>query len=388
MACRRESICRSWLLAALVRTGWIAMAPLLSLIVLAGCKTADYRGATMPAELRAPPANRVAHMDIAGMVGPGTGTNQINPGDLLAITVASGRNEEGEKKPIQVRVASDGTVDAPPIGPVPVAGLEPVTAEQQITQAAIARGVFVRPSVTLQVVKPAVNRITVLGAVMDPGVKELPKGSSDLARALASAGGLTEEASTKVDVLRYSTQSFLADAGAHSPAASASGVRLASYNSNAVSSNGEMNPPQTMRIDLAQVPEKNIPNYSLGDRDVVMVLPHEKQIIHVTGLVHQPNQFELPHHQDVTVLDAIAMAGGISSPVADKVFVIRRFPNMPKPAVIQVSIADAKRDGNENLRLASGDLVSVERTMSTVMVDTVMTVFRVGFSVGGNLVAF
>jgi polysaccharide export outer membrane protein len=143
-----------------------------------------------------------------------------------------------------------------------------------------------------------------------------------------------------------------------------------------------------MRIDLAQVPEKNIPNYSLGDRDVVMVLPHEKQIIHVTGLVHQPNQFELPHHQDVTVLDAIAMAGGISSPVADKVFVIRRLPNMPKPAVIQVSIADAKRDGNENLRLASGDLVSVERTMSTVMVDTVMTVFRVGFSVGGNLVAF
>jgi hypothetical protein len=74
--------------------------------------------------------------------------------------------------------------------------------------------------------------------------------------------------------------------------------------------------------------------------------------------------------------------------VADKVFVIRRLPNMPEPAVIQVSIADAKRDGNENLRLASGDLVSVERTMSTVMVDTVMTVFRVGFSVGGNLVAF
>ncbi len=149
-----------------------------------------------------------------------------------------------------------------------------------------------------------------------------------------------------------------------------------------------MNPPQTMRIDLAQLPEKNVPSYSLGDRDVVMVLPQEKQIIHVTGLVHQPNQFELPRNQDVTVLDAIAMAGGTSSPAADKVFVIRQLPSMTKPTVIQVSIANAKRDGNENLRLASGDLVSVERTMSTVMVDTVMTVFRVGFSVGGSLVAF
>jgi polysaccharide export outer membrane protein len=149
-----------------------------------------------------------------------------------------------------------------------------------------------------------------------------------------------------------------------------------------------MTPPQTMRIDLAQAPEQIAPSYSLGDRDVVMVLPQEKQFVHVTGLVHQPNQFELPRNQDVTVLDAIALAGGVSSPMADKVFVIRRLPEMPKPAVIQVSIADAKRDGNENLRLASGDLVSVERTASTVMVDSVMTMFRGGFSVGGNLVAF
>jgi protein involved in polysaccharide export with SLBB domain len=356
------------------------------MLVVNGCKTADYRGATMPAELRAPPANRIAHMDVAGMVGPGTGTNEINPGDLLEITVASGRSGEEEKKPNQLRVANDGTVDAPPIGPVPVAGLEPGVAEQQIAQAAIARGIFVRPSITLQVLKPAVNRITVLGAVVEPGVKELPKGSSDLARALASAGGLTDEASTKVDVLRYSTQSFMADAGARSTASS-SGVIPASYESNA-SATGEMTPPQTMRIDLAQAPEQIAPSYSLGDRDVVMVLPQEKQFVHVTGLVHQPNQFELPRNQDVTVLDAIALAGGVSSPMADKVFVIRRLPEMPKPAVIQVSIADAKRDGNENLRLASGDLVSVERTMSTVMVDTVMTVFRVGFSVGGNLVAF
>jgi protein involved in polysaccharide export with SLBB domain len=388
MADRRESTWRNWIRTGSSRAGWFTAALLLTMHVLPGCKTADYRGATMPAELRAPPANRVAHMDVAGMVGPGTGTNEINPGDLLEITIASGRSDEDEKQPTQLRVASDGTVDAPPIGPVPVAGLEPVMAEQQIVQAAIARGVFVRPSITLQVLKPAVNRITVLGAVMEPGVKELPKGSSDLARALASAGGMTEEASTKVDVLRYSTQSFMADEGARPPTASSGDVIQASYSSNVVPATGEMNPPQTTRIDLAQAAEKIAPSYSLGDRDVVMVLPQEKQFIHVTGLVHQPNQFELPRNQDVTVLDAIAMAGGVSSPVADKVFVIRRMPDMQKPVVIQVSVNDAKRDGNENLRLTSGDLVSVERTPSTVIVDSVMTLFRVGFSVGGNLVAF
>jgi len=332
----------------------------------------------MPATLEVQPANPTPYMDVAGMIGPGTGTNLIQPGDLLKITLVSGRGDALERKPIQVRVTSEGTVDAPPIGPVPVAGLEPFTAEQQLARAAIDRGIFVRPSVTVQVLTPAINRITVLGAVAEPGVKELPKSSCDLARAIAAAGGLTNEAGTKVDVVRYSNQPFLADGAA--PQIGPDGVMLASYNSSA--------PPQTTRIDLAQAAAKAHTNYSLGDRDVVMVLPQEKQFIHVTGLVKSPNQFELPRHQDVTTMDAIALAGGVSSPVADKVFVIRRLPNQTEPAVIELSIRAAKRNGNENLRLAAGDLVSVERTPTTMCVDTVMSLFRIGFSLGGSLVAF
>ena len=388
MACRRESVWSFRILGGIARGQLLATALLATWLVVCGCKTAHFDGATMPEQLRVPQANRTSHMDIAGMVGPGTGTNQISPGDLLEITIASGRNEEQEQEPLEVRVTREGTVNASPIGPVHVAGLEPFAAEQQIAEAAIQRGVFVRPSVTVQVLTPAVNRITVLGAVTEPGVKELPKGSSDLARALAAAGGLTEEASTKVDVLRYSTQTFMAGAEMGPPAPVANGVALASYQPSSAPVPGAMSAPQTVRIDLAQAPAESHPNYALGDRDVVMVLPQEKQFIHVTGLVREPDQFELPRNQDVTVMDAISMAGGVSSPMADKVYVIRRLPNMPEPAVIEVSIAKAKRNGDENLRLAPGDLVSVERTMSTVMVDSIMTMFRVGFSVGGNLVAF
>lgn len=352
-----------------------------------GCKSTHFTAETLPKHLQVEPTSRTNHMDIAGMVGPGTSTNEISPGDLLEISVASGRSDEKENKPLQVRVTREGTVNAPPIGPVQVAGLEAFAAEQQIAQAAIDRGIFVRPSITVQVLTPAVNRITVLGAVTEPGVKEIPKGSCDLARALAAAGGLTEEASTKVDVLRYSTQTFMAD-GTNSAAPASEGVTLASYNASAAPIDGAATPPRTFRIDLAQAPEKARSTYGLGDRDVVMVLPAEKQFVHVTGLVRTPNQFELPRHQDMTVMDAIALAGGVSSPVADKVFVIRRLPDMTEPAVIQVSIREAKGDGAENLRLAAGDLVSVERTPSTVLVDSMMTMFRVGFSVGGNLVAF
>ncbi len=358
-------------------------------LTMPGCQGPHYRGASLPDQLRVTEGSQSPHMDLTGMVGPGTGTNQIAAGDLLEITLSSGRSgAEEESKPVPVRVTREGLADAAPIGPVQVAGLEPQAAEQQIARAAIERGIFVRPHVTLQVIAPAVNRITVLGAVAEPGVKELPKGSCDLARALAAAGGLTADASTKVDVLRYSTQAFVADASPDSLAATKRDVTQASYEAGGGANLGTLTNPQTVRIDLAQAPETHHPAYALGDRDVVMVLPQEKQFIHVTGLVRTPNQFELPRHQSVTVMDAIALAGGASSPMADKVFVIRRLPDMPEPAIIEISMKRAKQDGNENLQLAAGDLVSVERTASTVVVDSMMTMFRIGFSVGGNLVAF
>jgi polysaccharide export outer membrane protein len=355
------------------------VALLLVLPAFGGCTSVHYTTANLPPELQVPPTSRAQHMDIAGMVASGTGTNEISPGDLLEITVDSGRDIKEDQRPIQVRVTPEGTVDAAPIGPVQVIGLEPSVAEARIAQAAVQRGIFVRPIVTVQVVQPAVNRVTVLGAVQEPGVKELPKGSSDLARALAAAGGLTEEASTKIDVLRSQSEPFLASAG-DGPV---SAVQLASYHEPSGTRS-----PVTTRLDLAQAMGPGQPSYALGDRDVVMVLPQDKQFVHVTGLVKTPNQFEMPRHQDMTVMDAIALAGGVSSPVADKVYVIRRLPDMPAPKVIEVSVRTAKSDGNENLRLAAGDLVSVERTVTTMCVDSVLTIFRVGFSVGGNLVAF
>jgi polysaccharide export outer membrane protein len=119
-----------------------------------------------------------------------------------------------------------------------------------------------------------------------------------------------------------------------------------------------------------------------------MVLSEQKRLIHVTGLVVKPNQFELTREKEIRVLDAIAMAGGTSSPVADKVIIIRHLPNMMEPALVKVSIWRAKRNGDENLRLAAGDLVSVESTASTMAVDTMTKFFRVALGVSGNVAAF
>jgi polysaccharide export outer membrane protein len=145
---------------------------------------------------------------------------------------------------------------------------------------------------------------------------------------------------------------------------------------------------QTYRLDLAQVEAARKPDYLVGDGDIIMVLPEKERVVHVTGLVNNPDQFKIPRNQDLHVLDAIAMAGGIKSPVADKVYVIRRVDGKREPAVIQVSIAEAKRNGNENLRLTSGDLVSVEATPFTHFVDTATSLFHVALGLGTNVTMF
>lgn len=365
---------------------------------MAGCQTVDYRAADLPAALRATPVTDSQTLDLSRLAGPGLGTSRIAPGDLVEMTINSGRGEE-MTEPIPARVSANGQLSVPLVGPVAISGLEPFEAEEKIAAAAVDRDLYRQPVVTLRVTERAVNRVTVLGAVTEPGAHELPRGSSDLANALAAAGGLTEEAGTKVDVLRHDSPTFLAnnsDAGATGQP-SADGVTPVSYNFPAppmgdesrLAANWESpSPPRSIRIDLAQAQPAPSTNYELSDRDVVMVLPQEKRYFHVTGLVHKPDQFELLREQDVTVLDAIAMAGGTSSPVADKVYVIRRLPDMPEPAVIKVSLASAKRKGAENLRLAPGDLVSVETTIATTTVDTVTNLFRMTFGFGGNLVTF
>jgi polysaccharide export outer membrane protein len=357
----------------------------LTICAWAGCRTADYSARNLPLTLQAPPMARSANLNLEQMAGEGVNTSEICAGDLVSITIVSGNGDE-KAMPIPARVSQDGTVMVPLVGPVQVGGVEAVTAEQRIATAAIERGIYRQPYVTLTIMEHAVNRVTVLGAVSKPGVVELPRGSCDLASALAAAGGTTSNAGTKVEILHRSSTAVAATDPTGRPATDANAVKLASFNEPA-------QPPaatnqEVTHIDLAQAGPSESRARKLEDRDVLNVLPEEKRLIHVTGLVQKPDQFELSRDKEYHLLDAIAMAGGTSSVMADKVFVIRQLPNMEKPVVIKVSIARAKRDGEENVRLAEGDLVSVESTPATMAFDTVSKFFRVAFGLSGSMAMF
>jgi polysaccharide export outer membrane protein len=354
------------------------------LSVLSGCRAGNLSARNMPLELQAPLVPASSSINLERMGSDGARTSQIAAGDLVSITIVSGSADE-RVTPVPARVGQDGAIMVPLVGPVVVGNMEPVAAEQQIAAAATERGIYKQPAVTLTVTERATNHVTVLGAVAKPGVVELPRGSCDLAAALAAAGGLATNAGTQVEIL-HRGNTLAVNSKEIQPTENPNPFQLASLTEPLHPSGG--GPSQTVRIDLSQAGPGAIENRKLDDRDVVNVLPQEKRLVHVTGLVRKPDQFELARDKDIRVLDAIAMAGGTTSAVADKVYIIRKLRNMTDPTVIEVSIARAKRDGDENLRLAEGDLVSVEETMSTMAVDTVSKFFRVALGLNGSVAAF
>ena len=365
-----------------------------SLVVLtlsAGCQSGTYQADLLPAEFRTASVNAKPIMNLARVASPGAGTAMLAPGDLLEISVATGHSEE-KVTPTLARVADDGTVSVPVIGPVPVAGLEAFDASQNITNLAIQRGMYKHPLVTVEIKSKAVNRITVLGAVKEQGVHEIARGSSDLISALAAAGGLTDDADSVIEIIRQPKFGLAANEAPPLPGITAEGseIQLAAYQNIGQTPSPQQTPgwmaPRTMQIDLANGNPITNADFRLLDRDIVRVVPRKKEVVYVAGLVKDPGQFEIPLDQDIHLLDAIALAGGRSSPVADKIFVIRRVKNQPEPLVIQASISKAKQNGLENLRLTAGDTITLEQTPVTAVVDTLGKFFRFSFGVASRSV--
>jgi polysaccharide export outer membrane protein len=248
-----------------------------------------------------------------------------------------------------------------------------------IAAAAVERGLFRNPTVTVTMNRRRTNQITVIGAVEKPGVYELPRGASNLLAAIVAADGLSKEAGTDVEIRR--------PAKIHSPESNApdrvaGNAQLTGYTTPGPSLDGmpAMPQPVSYRIDLANAAKQGDGGQQLQDGDVVMIERRDPQPVHVIGLVMKPGQFELPVNQDMHVLDAIAQAGGVSINVAEKIHVLRRVPGKEQPAVIEVSYQDARAGGSSNLRLAPGDIVSVEDTPTTVFFESIRTFFRVGFT--------
>lgn len=218
----------------------------------------------------------------------------IGPKDVIAVVIYG---EEDYSRP-QLTVDTDGTIDYPLIGRVKVGGLSARQVEQELTRR-LGPPYLRNPHVSVTVREFRSQRVWVHGAVAKPGMVEL-KGGATLMNALSAdaAGPLTSDAGSYVLII-------------HAVGGQATGPAKPDQ---AVNAGDQIRVPrQDFELGRASA-------IRLRDGDTVFVPSAEK--FFVSGEVKQTGSFVLT--SDLTVLQALALAGGVTDRGAKNRIEIRR----------------------------------------------------------------
>jgi polysaccharide export outer membrane protein len=224
-----------------------------------------------------------------------------------------------------VRVADDGSITLPLLGRLEVAGLTKGDLEKLI--ATMLEAKYVRdPQVTIFVKEYESRKVAVSGAVKKPDTYEM-LGEKTLLEMISMAGGLDKDLGREIIVFRQA----------------------------------EDGSTQRLAVDLERLvydadPALNLP---VSPGDIIYVPAVEKVRIFVNGAVKNPNLYEIPRDEPVTVLKAVTIAGGTTDRASEKrVQVIRTNPDGTRQT-IPVDLRKVKRGKAEDPVLQRDDLVLV-----------------------------
>jgi polysaccharide export outer membrane protein len=206
---------------------------------------------------------------------------RLGPEDQITITVRFADELNNKTVPID----SAGYINIPFAGRVSAAGL--TVAELQTSIAAKLTPYFTAPQVVINIERYGSKPVAVMGEVHNPAVYQL-RGRETLMQLLSAAGGLTQEAGSKLEITRQMIWGELPLPNARlDPSGKSS----------------------TAELDLSALLAGNeSENILLCSNDTVTV-PRVK-LIYVLGEVHKPGGFPLHDTQTASVLQAVALAEG------------------------------------------------------------------------------
>ncbi|KPK15295.1 MAG: hypothetical protein AMJ62_09620 [Myxococcales bacterium SG8_38] len=116
---------------------------------------------------------------------PATDDTTLGPGDVFSVRVYGEEAMSGSHQ-----VAPDGTINFPLLGAVQVDGLEPPEVAHEIQTLLKERDLLRNPHVSVYVEQYASKRVSVMGAVANPGTFPLEPGMT-VVEAITRAGGFS-----------------------------------------------------------------------------------------------------------------------------------------------------------------------------------------------------
>ena len=267
---------------------------------------------------------------------------KIGAGDLLEVKVFNVPELTAD-----VRVNSEGEISLPLVGSIPLAGLTPALAEKEIARR-LSEGEYLRnPQVSVFMKEYVTQGISLMGEVSKPGIYPL-LGAQRLFDAISSAGGMTNKAGRTITVSRRQT------------------------------------PDQPLVVildpDAAKNAHNNIEIYP-GDTIVVA----KAGVVYVVGEVTRPSGFIMDNNESLTVLQAIALAQGLTNGAKlNDSKIIRKTPNglqevpVPLKVILQGKAPDVAMQAEDILFVPTAASKNAARRSleAIVQVATGMAIYR------------
>ena len=285
----------------------------------------------------------------------GQNIDALGPDDQIVVRVSNAEDFPDQSQ----RISPTGFISLPLIGQVHSAGLTVEQLESEITQR--LKKYFNAPEVSVTRLEIRSQPVSVIGAVISPGTRQL-EGRKTLIDVLSMAGGARDDAGPAVRITRRLKWGRIPLPGA------------------ADDPTGQFNVADVPLKDLIQTanPADNI---LIMPEDVITVPKADTAMVYVIGQVTKSGGIVVGGHEQVTVLQAVSMAGGLSKTAnAKESRILRPTPGSVKRDEIPIDLQGLLAGRVADIGMQPNDILVVPDKRGSVM-NSVETALRMAASV-------
>jgi polysaccharide biosynthesis/export protein len=246
----------------------------------------------------------------------------VGPRDVIEVSVLEDKTISS-----RVTVSEEGTIVLNVLEKVQIAGLTPSQIEARL-KSLLEANYLAKATVSVQVVEFASKPISVLGAVVRPGLISA-SGNTTLLQAITQAGGLAPNHGKDLFVLRTGQNGL---------------TEQVAVPIDELLNNGN--------------PDVNIP---LAPNDLVNVPIDQPLTIYVAGEVMKPGKVQFRSSQTPTLLQAIADAGGTTDRASRKALITRVVNG--KSSTVTVQFGDIIRGRKPDFVLQDNDTIWISESL-------------------------
>ena len=274
----------------------------------------------------------------------------LGPGDILDISIYA-LEEPGETSLLNRTVGKDGAISLPWVGDIAVTGLTLKQLEERIRNAYAIRYIK-NPQISAEIKDHRSVAVVVTGAVRNPGVYYLTASQSTVLEVLALAGGLKDDASDNIAVIRAGASSL--------PPSTFSTNAPAEGNTSVIDPGLLANGSAIMPVNLKLLLDDNDLRQNVDVRagDIVAVQSIAHSFVYVLGYVSRPGAYEMRGSEPLDALRAVALAGGLLPTArSENSFVVRETTN--GQSIISVDLVKVAHGSQAPLAMVPGDTLVV-----------------------------